>query len=55
MGCNVVKVYRDHSVSGAKGRDKRPQFDALCRDATQRKFDLITAWLGGCGHENGPA
>jgi hypothetical protein len=39
-----VKVYRDHGVSGAKGRDKRPQFDALCRDATQRKFDLITAW-----------
>jgi hypothetical protein len=34
----------DHGVSGAKGRDKRPQFDALCRDATQRKFDLIMAW-----------
>jgi DNA invertase Pin-like site-specific DNA recombinase len=44
MGCNIVKVYRDHGVSGAKGRDKRPQFDALCPDATQRKFDLIMAW-----------
>jgi DNA invertase Pin-like site-specific DNA recombinase len=40
-----VKVYRDHGVSGAKGRDKRPQFDALCRDATQRKFDMVMAWF----------
>jgi hypothetical protein len=23
MGCNIVKVYRDNGVSGAKGRDKR--------------------------------
>jgi DNA invertase Pin-like site-specific DNA recombinase len=44
MGCSIVKVYRDHGVSGAKGREERPQFDALCRDATQRKFDLIMAW-----------
>ena len=26
MGCDIVKVYKDHGVSGAKGRDKRPQF-----------------------------
>ena len=32
MGVEVVKTYRDHGVSGAKGRDKRPQFDALCRE-----------------------
>jgi DNA invertase Pin-like site-specific DNA recombinase len=31
-------------VSGAKGRDKRPQFDALCRDATKRQFDVVMAW-----------
>jgi Resolvase, N terminal domain len=31
MGVEVVKVYRDHGISGAKGRDKRPQFDALMR------------------------
>ena len=23
MGCEIVKVYRDHGISGAKGRDKR--------------------------------
>ena len=30
MGCEIVKVYKDHGISGAKGRDKRPAFDALC-------------------------
>jgi len=44
IGCEIVKVYKDHGVSGAKGRDMRPSFDALCRDATQRRFDLVMAW-----------
>jgi hypothetical protein len=44
MGCEIVHVYRDHGVSGAKGQDKRPQFDKLCRDATKRQFDLVMAW-----------
>jgi len=44
MGCEIFRVYRDHGVSGAKGRDKRPQFDALCRDATKRQFDMVMAW-----------
>jgi Resolvase, N terminal domain len=28
----------------AKGRDKRPAFDRLCKDATRRQFDIIAAW-----------
>jgi DNA invertase Pin-like site-specific DNA recombinase len=24
--------------------DKRPAFDALCRDATKRQFDMVMAW-----------
>ena len=44
MGCEIVKVYKDHGVSGAKGRDKRPAFDAMCRDATKRQFDMVMAW-----------
>jgi DNA invertase Pin-like site-specific DNA recombinase len=28
----------------AKARDQRPAFDALCRDATKRQFDLVMAW-----------
>ena len=43
LDCEIVKVYRDHGISGAKGRDKRPAFDALCRDATKRQFDVIMA------------
>ena len=44
MGCEIIHVYKDHGISGAKGRDKRPQFDRLCRDAAQRKFDVVMAW-----------
>jgi DNA invertase Pin-like site-specific DNA recombinase len=44
MGCEIVKVYKDRGISGAKARDERPAFDALCRDATKRQFDLVMAW-----------
>jgi DNA invertase Pin-like site-specific DNA recombinase len=44
MGHDVVEVYRDHAVSGSKGRDKRPGFDNLHSDATCRRFDLVMAW-----------
>src|SRR3984893_3516857 len=43
-GWEVVRVYRDHGISGAKGRDKRPAFDSLCRDASARQFDVVMAW-----------
>jgi DNA invertase Pin-like site-specific DNA recombinase len=42
-GWEVTKVYRDHGISGAKSRDKRPAFDALCRDATKRQFEVVMA------------
>lgn len=40
----VVGFYEDAGVSGAKGRDRRPGFDHLLRDATSRKVDMIAAW-----------
>ena len=43
-GWQVVHVYKDHGISGAKGRDKRPAFDALHKAAAQRKFDVVMAW-----------
>lgn len=43
-GWDVVEVYEDHGVSGAKGRDQRPAFDRLCKDANRRKFDVVMAW-----------
>jgi len=44
MGCEIVRVYKDHGISGAKSRDGRPEFDRLLRDAAQRKFDMVMAW-----------
>jgi DNA invertase Pin-like site-specific DNA recombinase len=44
LGHEIVEVYADNGISGAKGRDKRPAFDRLCRDATRRRFDMIMAW-----------
>src|SRR5436190_15334294 len=44
MGCEIVHVYKDHGISGAKGREKRPAFDRLCRDAAKRQFDMVMAW-----------
>jgi DNA invertase Pin-like site-specific DNA recombinase len=44
IGYDIVKIYKDQGISGAKGREKRPAFDALCRDATRRQFDMVMAW-----------
>jgi len=43
-GHEVVAVYEDKGISGAKGRDQRPQFDAMLKDAARRKFDLVAVW-----------
>jgi hypothetical protein len=40
----VVGIYEDAGISSAKGRDKRPGFDQLMRDATARKVNMIAAW-----------
>ena len=43
-GWQVVAEYADEGVSGAKGRDKRPGFDRLCKTITRREVDLVAAW-----------
>ena len=35
---------KNNGISGAKGRNGRPAFDTLCRDATKRQFDIVMAW-----------
>jgi DNA invertase Pin-like site-specific DNA recombinase len=40
----VAEVYRDAGISGAKGREQRPGLDALLKDASRRKFDVVMAW-----------
>jgi DNA invertase Pin-like site-specific DNA recombinase len=43
-GYDIVEVYKDNGISGSKGRDKRPAFDQLHKDAARRKFDMVMAW-----------
>ncbi|MBV8487486.1 MAG: recombinase family protein, partial [Planctomycetaceae bacterium] len=43
-GWEIVEVYEDAGISGAKGRDKRSSFDRLLKDATRRRFDVVMAW-----------
>ena len=43
-GWEVVDEFVDHGVSGAKGRDKRPQFDALCKAVVRREVDVVMSW-----------
>ena len=39
----MVAAYTDAGISGAKGRNRRPGFDRLLKDAIRRKFDLVAA------------
>ena len=43
-GWKSTHEYIDHGISGAKGRDQRPEFDSLLRDAVRKEFDVIMAW-----------
>jgi DNA invertase Pin-like site-specific DNA recombinase len=43
-GWSVVATFADQGISGAKGRDKRPQLDKMLRDAVRRKFDVCMVW-----------
>lgn len=44
QGWDVVTVLTDEGISGAKGRDRRPGFDALLKGIARREFDQIMAW-----------
>jgi DNA invertase Pin-like site-specific DNA recombinase len=41
---NLIDTYVDEGISGAKGRDKRPEFDRLCKDMAMKKFNRILVW-----------
>lgn len=43
-GWAVVGEYRDQGISGAAGRDKRPELDRLLKDAARRRFDVVAFW-----------
>lgn len=43
-GWEIVAVFEDAGVSGAKGRDKRPGYDAMLKAVTRREVDMVAAW-----------
>ena len=43
-GWEVVATYDDNGISGSKSREYRKQFDAMLKDATRGKFDVVLAW-----------
>ena len=43
-GWDIAHVFRDDGISGSKGRDKRPGFDAMLTAAVRREFDIVAAW-----------
>src|SRR5215212_9185803 len=43
-GWKIVATYEDAGISGAKGRDQRPGFDRMLKDATAGRFDILASW-----------
>lgn len=43
-GWQIVQEFLDQGISGAKGREHRPAFDALWKGAVRREFAVIMAW-----------
>ena len=43
-GHEIVTIYDDNGISGAKGREYRKEFDKLLKGAVRREFDLVAAW-----------
>jgi DNA invertase Pin-like site-specific DNA recombinase len=39
--CTIIQTYEDQGISGAKGRDQRPAFDAMLQDSVRRPFDVL--------------
>jgi len=44
QGWVVAAVFTDEGISGAKGRDKRPGYDALLKGVARRDFHMVAAW-----------
>lgn len=43
-GWAVALEFVDNGISGAKGREQRPQFDSLCKAVTRREVDVVMSW-----------
>jgi DNA invertase Pin-like site-specific DNA recombinase len=43
-GWEIVQTYEDAGISGAKGRDQRPAFNQMLKDAVRHRFDVLMVW-----------
>ena len=43
-GWTIVHTFSDEGVSGAKGRDKRPGYDALLKAVARHEVQIVAAW-----------
>jgi DNA invertase Pin-like site-specific DNA recombinase len=43
-GWQIVQVYKEHGISGAKAKDRRPAFNALHKAGARREFNVVMAW-----------
>ena len=54
-GWLIVQTYEDQGISGAKGRDQRPAFDAMLKDAVRRRYDILMVWsIDRLGQQRAP-
>jgi DNA invertase Pin-like site-specific DNA recombinase len=44
QGWIIADEFPDEGISGAKGRDKRPEFDRLLKEVVRGKIDVVAAW-----------
>ena len=44
QGWQIVEVFEDAGISGAKGRTQRPGLDAMLKGVARKDFDLVAAW-----------
>lgn len=43
-GWEIVAEFTDEGISGAKGREQRPGYDALMKAVARREIDLVATW-----------
>lgn len=43
-GWEIVSEFCDEGISGSKGRDQRPGFDALMKAIARREIDIVASW-----------
>ena len=44
QGWKIVETFTDKGISGAKGRNGRPGFDALHKAIARKEVDMVAAW-----------